>query len=84
MPRSNTFPVAPEALAHLGEGVVAYVREMSSEDLARVFPGGPELPPGLKLWALIGASGQPIMVADDPRLALESAFENDLVPVSVH
>ena len=82
MPRTPTVP--PEVLAGLGEGHVAYVRGMSSDDLARVFPGGPDLPSGLRLWALIGAGGQPIMVADDRDVAIASAHEHDLVPVSVH
>lgn len=81
---AHHIDVAPEILAQIGEGHLAYVREMSSEDLARAFPGGPDLPPGLRLWALIGAAGQPIMVADDRDLALESALEHDLVAVSVH
>lgn len=81
---AHRIDVAPEVLAQIGEGHLAYVREFSSEDLARAFPGGPELPPGLRLWALIGAAGQPIMVADDRDLALESAREHDLVPVSLH
>lgn len=81
---TNRIDIAPEVLAQIGEGHLAYVREMTSEDLARAFPGGPELPPGLKLWALIGAAGQPIMVADDRDVALSSAAENDLVAVSLH
>ncbi|MCE1236185.1 MAG: DUF1150 domain-containing protein [Hyphomicrobiales bacterium] len=76
--------IAPEVLARIGEGQLAYVREMTSEDLARAFPGGPELPPGLKLFALIGAAGEPIVVADDRDVALSSAAEHDLVAVSLH
>lgn len=81
---THRIDVAPEVLAQIGEGHLAYVREFSSEALALAFPGGPELPPGLRLWALIGAAGQPIMVADDRDLAIESAHEHDLVPVSLH
>lgn len=76
--------IAPEVLAQIGAGHLAYVREMTSEDLARAFPGGPTLPPGLKLWALIGAAGEPILVADDREVALSSAREHDLVAVSLH
>ncbi len=81
---AHRIDIAPEVLAQIGEGHLAYVREMSSEDLARAFPGGPELPPGLRLWALIGAGGQPIVVADDREVALSTALENDLEPVSLH
>lgn len=43
--------------AHLGEGEVAYVRKIRSDDLARSFPALPPIEPGLELWALFGASG---------------------------
>jgi len=77
-------PLAPEAFAHLGEGHVAYVREMRSEDLGRLVPGAPPVPPGMRLWALIGAAGTPIVIADDRDTAVAGAEENDLVMVSVH
>ncbi len=81
---AQRIDIAPEVLAAIGVGHLAYVREMSSEDLARAFPGGPDLPPGLKLWALIGAAGEPILVADDRDVALSGALEQDLVAVSLH
>lgn len=81
---ARRIDIAPEVLAQIGAGQVAYVREMSSEDLARAFPGGPELPPGLTLFALIGAAGEPILVADDRDVALSGAAEHDLVAVSLH
>ena len=54
--------ITPSELAHLGEGTVAYVREMESEDLKGKFPGLPEIAPGTKLWALFAANGQPILL----------------------
>jgi hypothetical protein len=78
-------PVLSKAdLAHLGEGTVAYVREMDTSDLKVKFPGLPELAPGLKLWALFGASGQPILISDERDRAIAGAMENDLVPVALH
>jgi hypothetical protein len=71
-------------LAHLGEGTVAYLREMDTEDLKGKFPGLPELQPGMKLWALFGANGQPILLSDERDRAIAGAFENDLVPVALH
>lgn len=82
--RRQTAAVSAEMLAHVGEGHVAYVREMMSEEIARIYPGGPTLPPGVRLWALIGAGGQPILVADDPSVALAGAHDHDLVTVSRH
>ncbi|MGN6550718.1 MAG: DUF1150 family protein [Pararhizobium sp.] len=71
-------------LAHLGEGQVAYIRKMRSEEISERFPGAPELDPGLDLWALFGADGTPILVSDDRTSAFFKAQENDLRTVSLH
>lgn len=71
-------------LAHLGEGVVAYLREMQSDDLKQKFPGLPELVSGTRLWALFAANGQPILLSDERDRAIAGAFENDLTPVSIN
>ena len=71
-------------LAHLGEGSVAYLREIGSEELKGKFPGLPEIPADAKLWALFAANGQPILLADARERAIAGAFENELVPVSIH
>ncbi len=78
------FAIAPEVLAQMGEGHVAYVREMKSEDFCRIFPGGPELPAGVNLFALFGAAGQPILVSDARDLALAGALDQDLVAVALN
>ena len=77
-------PLAPDAFAHLGEGHVAYVREVRSEDLGRLVPDAPPVPPGVRLWALIGAAGTPILISDDRATAEAGAEENDLVMVGLH
>ena len=43
--------VSRESLAHLGEGLIAYVKPINSEDVANLFPQAPEIAPGLKLFA---------------------------------
>ncbi|MFN5714562.1 MAG: DUF1150 family protein, partial [Bradyrhizobium sp.] len=40
--------VTPEALAHLGEGHIAYVKQVRSEDVPDLFPQAPKIAPGLK------------------------------------
>jgi len=71
-------------LAHLGEGTVAYLREIGSDELMGKFPGLPEIAPGTRLWALFAANGQPILLSDARERAIAGAFENDLTPVSIH
>lgn len=76
--------VTPAQLADIGEGVVAYLREMPSEELKNKFPGLPEIQPGTRLWALFGANGQPILLSDERSRAIAGAMENDLTPVAIH
>ena len=76
--------ITHDELAHLGEGTVAYVREMQSDDLKGRFPGLPEMASGTKLWALFAANGQPILLSDQRERALAGAFANDLVTVAIH
>ena len=74
----------PAELAELGEGEVAYVKPMSSDEVTRLFPGAPELQPGLDLFAVISASGAPILLADTRDAAVANAWANDLETVSLH
>ena len=73
-----------EELAQLGEGEVAYLKLMRSEDIRRAFPQAPDLAPGLKLFALLSADGTPILLADSKAAALANAWEHELETVSVH
>ena len=56
--------VSLEALANLGEGHIAYVKQIRSEDVPGLFPQAPSIAPGLKLFALHAADGTPIMLTD--------------------
>ncbi|MFC4624685.1 DUF1150 family protein [Daeguia caeni] len=69
--------------ARLGVGEVAYLRKIRSEDLARSFPSLPPIAKGLELWALFGASGEPIVLSDMRATALLSASEHDLQTVTL-
>jgi len=76
--------ITPAEVAALGEGHLAYLREISSDEIAARFPGMPPITPGLRLWGLFGASGQPILLTDERAEALASAMQNELIPVSLH
>ena len=76
--------VTPEALAHLGEGHIAYVKQVRSEDVPDLFPQAPKIAPGLKLFALHAADGTPIMLAVSREAAIASAWCNELQADSVH
>ncbi|SFV04643.1 hypothetical protein SAMN02799631_04143 [Methylobacterium sp. 174MFSha1.1] len=72
------------ALAALGEGHVAYVRAMRSEEVKRLFPQAPDLTPGLDVFALLSASGAPILLTDSRDAAFANAWAHDLQALSVH
>lgn len=71
-------------LARLGEGHIAYVRPIRSDDVKRLFPGAPDLTPGLDLFALLSASGTPIMLGDSRDVVVANAAQHDLYTVSLH
>jgi hypothetical protein len=71
-------------LAALGEGELAYVKPLRSEDVRQLFPQAPELEPNLKLFALLSASGAPILLTDSRDAALANARAHDLATVSLH
>ncbi|TFF21908.1 DUF1150 domain-containing protein [Jiella endophytica] len=71
-------------LASLGEGQIAYMRQMSSDEMRARFPAAKSIQPGLKLWALFGADGTPLAVSDDRSSILASASQNELDTVSLH
>ena len=75
---------SPEALAHLGDGEIAYVKTIRSEDVHMLFPQVPEIQPGLKLFALHAADGTPIMLTDSREAAFANAASQQLEMVSVH
>ena len=88
-PESNkTIAGAPDLtqqeFARLGDGSLAYVKTINSEDVGRLFPQAPPMRPGLKLFALLGADGSPIMLTDSKDAAIANAWEHELETVSLH
>jgi hypothetical protein len=81
---NNSHGVSPEALAHLGDGRIAYVKPIRSEDVARMFPQAPKIAPGMQLFALHAADGTPIMLTDSREAAVANAWSQELEAVSVH
>jgi hypothetical protein len=82
----NKVEMSPEALAQLGDGRIAYVKTIRSEDVATLFPQAdvPEMEPGQKLFALHAADGTPIMLTDSREAAVANAWSQELETVSVH
>jgi hypothetical protein len=85
-PTETKLDLSPEALAHLGDGRIAYVKTIRSEDVAALFPEAqmPQIPPGQTLFALHAADGTPIMLTDSREAAVANAWSQELETVSVH
>jgi hypothetical protein len=82
--RTHNPVITQDALAHLGDGEIAYVKAIRSEDVAALFPQAPQIAPGIQLFALHAADGTPIMLTDTREAALANAWSQELEAVSVH
>jgi hypothetical protein len=77
--------ITQEALAQMGDGQIAYVKPISSEQVATLFPKAAEqIAPGTQLFALHAADGTPIMLTDSREAAVANAWSHELETVSVH
>ena len=77
-------PLTATEFAHLGQGHIAYVKPIRSDDVSRLFPQAPAIQPGLDLFMLLGADGLPILLTDSKDAAVANATEHQLQTVSVH
>ncbi len=70
----------------MGDGQIAYVKTIRSEDVRALFPQvqDMDIEPGLKLFALHAADGTPIMLTDSREAAIANAVSQKLEMVSVH
>jgi hypothetical protein len=77
-------PMSRRELAQLGDGEVAYIKQLDPEVAEKLFPALESAPKGIDLFAVLGADGTPLALTDSRKAAIANAIENDLVPVSVH
>jgi hypothetical protein len=77
-------PLSRRELAELGDGEVAYIKQLDMDTAERLFPSLRDAPKGIDFYAVLGADGTPLALTDSRSAAIANAIENDLVPVSVH
>jgi hypothetical protein len=82
--RQTRAPLTRSEFAQLGDGEVAYIKQLDPDAAERLFPALHDAPKGIDLFALLGADGTPLALTDSRNAAIANAIENDLVPVSVH
>ena len=70
--------------ATLGTGKVGYIRKMNSNMLNQLYPNLSEIAPGIDVWTLFAADGQPILLADERSTAMEAAGSNNIMPVALN
>jgi hypothetical protein len=74
----QTNPLTELEFSRLGAGQVAYLRKVKTDDLATSFPALPRMTPGVELWALFAANGDPIVLSDERDNVLVGAQEHEL------
>lgn len=83
-PEITDNTLSQDEFAHLGQGAIAYVKPIKSDEVPKLFPQVSNLQPGLDLFMLLGADGVPIMLTDSKDAAVANAWEHQLQTVSVH
>lgn len=76
--------LTPEDLAVLGEGALGYIREIELREAKRLLGGEARVAPNSKLFCLYNADGTPVSISGSREAAVGSAFEHELMPMSVH
>lgn len=73
-----------EALAAMGDGEIGYIRTFRAGELQEIFPQSAELHPSMQLFALFGANGQPLILADTRDAVISGAWQNELSLTVLH
>ncbi|XSG83087.1 MAG: DUF1150 family protein [Methyloligella sp. ZOD6] len=82
--REQFLPISQGELAMLGDGEVAYIKQLDAVVAQKLFPALREAPEGIDLYAVLGADGTPLALTDSWNAAVANVMENDLVAVSLH
>jgi len=77
-------PMTRKEFMHLGDGEVAYIKQLNLDLAQKLFPALTGKLEGIDLFAVLGADGTPLALTDSLKAAIANAIENDLVPLSVH
>jgi hypothetical protein len=80
----KTVELTPQDLALLGEGDLGYIREIEVQEAQRLLGDQASVVPNSKLFCLYNADGTPVSISGSREAALGSAFEHELMAMSVH
>jgi hypothetical protein len=82
--RETGFNMTRKEFKQLGDGEVAYIKQLDLDLAQKLFPALRDKLEGIDLYAVLGADGTPLALTDSRTAAIANAIENDLVPLSVH
>ena len=80
----KTVELTPQDLALLGEGDLGYIKEIEVQEARRLLGDQASVAPNSRLFCLYNADGTPVSISGSREAALGSAFEHELMPMSVH
>jgi hypothetical protein len=80
----KTIELSPQDLAALGGGQMGYIREIGTTEAVKLLGPQVAVPPNAKLFCLYAADGTPMSISGSREAAIGSAFENEIMPMSVH
>jgi hypothetical protein len=73
-----------QQFAHLGGGVLGYVKQIEVRDAVSMLGSSVNVPPNTKLFCLYNADGRPISISGSREAAVGNAMQNDLIAASLH
>ncbi len=76
--------MSADELQQLGDGEVAYIKTLTSDQAHAMFPSVEGLPDGINLYAVHAADGTPLALTDSMQAALGHALGDELEIASVH
>ncbi len=84
MDPKTSVGLTAQDLALLGEGALGYIREIEINEAQRLLGGQASVSPESRLYCLYNADGTPVSISGSKEAAMGSAFEHELMPMSVH
>jgi hypothetical protein len=84
MELKKSADLTPQDLALLGEGALGYIREIEINEAKRLLGGEASVSPESRLFCLYNADGTPVSISASKEAAMGSAYEHELMAMSVH
>ena len=84
MELKKSADLTPQDLALLGEGALGYLREIEINEARRLLGGEASVSPESRLFCLYNADGTPVSISASKEAAMGSAYEHELMAMSVH